>query len=649
MTTTKAYDKINRLTSINHANGANTLASYAYGYNAANQRTNVTYADDSFWTFGYDSLGQVNSGKRRSSSGSLFAGLQYEYEFDDIGNRSLTRSGGDTNGAGLRTANYSPNLLNQYTSRDIPPYVEVHGEAATNATVTVNNLPTARRGKRFRAEVPADNSAGMITESLTNIAVLKNAGPASQDIVDTQIGSVLVPASPETFTYDLDGNTLADGRWTNTWNGENRLIQIESHASVPDEYKRKLVFTYDHQGRRTSKKAYLWNSGNWLLNSDLTFLYDGWNLIAELTPTNTLIRSYQWGLDLSGTGQGAGGVGGVLFFTDHSDATTHAYAHDGNGNVTTLASAADSSISASYEYAPFGQTIKATGSKAATNPIRFSTKYEDEATELVYYGLRFYNPDSGRWLNRDRIMEEGGLNLNGFVENCPSSVIDPFGLAPHYVANAITHGQLRINAFDKTFPTSQTTEFRTWWSGTVLWKVRGGLRIVGPNNERTVRVYPTRASGRVRDSTVLVYQCRFGRFEYSRRRVTILRPYRMERPRMVPTITALVYNQHFRWTLYDQFRRPLPGWPMREWVNETLNTGFIDIGREDGGGTTEADGTITDTYNGTATSRSAVRVFTQLFRAGVNWHTTHLSTRWEISVTAGAAGHTIPRAVMYFF
>ena len=84
MTSTKAYDYANRLTSMSHADGQSAvLASYAYGYNAANQRTNVTHADSSSWTFGYDDLGQVSSGKKRNLNDLLFPDLQYEYDYDD--------------------------------------------------------------------------------------------------------------------------------------------------------------------------------------------------------------------------------------------------------------------------------------------------------------------------------------------------------------------------------------------------------------------------------------------------------------------------------------------------------------------------------------------------------------------------------------
>jgi RHS repeat-associated protein len=42
-----------------------------------------------------------------------------------------------------------------------------------------------------------------------------------------------------------------------------------------------------------------------------------------------------------------------------------------------------------------------------TNPFRFSTKYHDNETRLVYYGFRYYEPQTGRWLSRDPLGEPG--------------------------------------------------------------------------------------------------------------------------------------------------------------------------------------------------------------------------------------------------
>src|SRR6185503_9506434 len=115
-------------------------------------------------------------------------------------------------------------------------------------------------------------------------------------------------------------------------------------------------------------------SGSYVVTEDVKFISDGWRHLAELNATNnTLIHSYVWGLDLGGTLDAAGGVGGLLMV--NSVATgKHFYAYDGNGNVAALIKGTDGTISANYEYDPFGQTIRATGAMAAENLFGFSTK-----------------------------------------------------------------------------------------------------------------------------------------------------------------------------------------------------------------------------------------------------------------------------------
>ena len=54
---------------------------------------------------------------------------------NSIGNRKTTAAGGDSSGANLRSATYSANTLNQYTSRTVPGYVNLLGTANSNATV----------------------------------------------------------------------------------------------------------------------------------------------------------------------------------------------------------------------------------------------------------------------------------------------------------------------------------------------------------------------------------------------------------------------------------------------------------------------------------------------------------------------------------
>ena len=123
---------------------------------------------------------------------------------------------------------------------------------------------------------------------------------------------------------------------------------------------------------------------------------------------------YYWGKDLSGTLQGAGGVGGLLYET--IDGVIYIPCYDNNGNVTKYVDE-NGNIVASYTYDAFGVLIAKSGPLADVFRHRFSTKYYDAETGLYYYGYRFYHPALMRWLNRDPIEEDGGLNLYGFCGN----------------------------------------------------------------------------------------------------------------------------------------------------------------------------------------------------------------------------------------
>lgn len=353
--------------------------------------------------------------------------MQNEYEYDDIGNRISASWGGDTAGNNLRTENYSANSLNQYTGRTNPGYLHVLGEAKTNATVTVNFKSTFRSGTFFQSEL-AFNNAQALHASITNIAVLQDS--PNPDIVSTNNGAKLIPPAIEVFHYDLDGNMTSDGLWTNTWNGENRLVSMETSAAatsggVP---KRKLEFAYDPMGRRIQKTIYSWDTDHWDEDESHLFAYDGWSLLLDIDGNKAPKQTTVWGMDLSGSEQGAGGVGGLLFWSDTGTGTSHFAASDANGNVVGLSDSASATASATYEYDAFGKVLVMKGDFCDLFGWRFSSKYQDEVNGMLYFGFRFFNPDFGRWINRDPLEETGGNNIFSFVANKSPNNYEVLGL-----------------------------------------------------------------------------------------------------------------------------------------------------------------------------------------------------------------------------
>lgn len=308
---------------------------------------------------------------------------------------------------------------NQYTSRTVPGAVDVLGLAmGNNSSLTVNSATPWRKGEYFRKEVSVANSTVAVWQAIAVAATGET----------TVNGNVFVPKTPESYTYDDDGNLTQDGRWDYTWDAENRLVKLVSRSGAPSGSEKAVLFTYDAKSRRISKTVSNWVSGAWQLESTNRFLYDGWNLIAVLNAQQSTINSFTWGLDLSGTLQGAGGVGGLLMLTNSGNGA-HFCAYDGNGNVAALVKASDGTVSANYEYGPFGEALRVTGTMAKANPFRFSSKYQDEESDFLYYGYRSYNPSVGRWLSRDPIEELGGDNIYSHALNDPVLRFDSYGLS----------------------------------------------------------------------------------------------------------------------------------------------------------------------------------------------------------------------------
>jgi len=161
----------------------------------------------------------------------------------------------------------------------------------------------------------------------------------------------------------------------------------------------------------------------------IRYVYDGWNLIAEYTGA-TLEKSYFWGMDVSGSMQGAGGVGGLLSVKEGS--ATYYPTYDSNGNISEYLDVNGDDV-AHYEYDAFGNLATgSSGTKKDDFLHRFSTKPLDDETGLYYYGYRYYDPVTGRWPSRDPIGERGGMNLYEMVGNNAINWIDVLGLSVRF-------------------------------------------------------------------------------------------------------------------------------------------------------------------------------------------------------------------------
>ena len=367
-------------------------------------------------------------GENPADPSTKMPNLQFEYGYDNAGNRTSANQTGDSS----RVDSFAPDTgnLNRLASRDNRSVI-ASGTSGTGVAVQVKLdngtvVDADRQGSYWsKALTPANTAA----PDPTPVVITGNLSGA----VRTEARVAPVGLRSQVFTYDADGNLTGDGVWTYTWDAENRL----THAATTTAARNAgfpatdVSYAYDYLNRRTLKRA--------IVNGVETargYLSQGWTVIAEYDATGGtsiggIQRSYTWGLDLAGSLGDTGGVGGLLQLTAYDAGASYLPAYDAKGNVMALYDAATGTAAAIYEYSPFGELLRGDGAYAKLNPIRFGTEFSDDETGLIYYGQRYYAPALGRFIGKDPIEEAGGLNLHAFVGNDPINRFDVLGMGDH--------------------------------------------------------------------------------------------------------------------------------------------------------------------------------------------------------------------------
>ena len=419
------YDIPGRLVGIrsDRTSGSSVVAqisTHGYKLDDLGRRIRNTFQDGSYWEYGYNDRSEVTSATRKTSAGTVIPQMAASYDYDGIGNRLSSTS------PVLGNHTYTPNSLNQYASITTDNSRTAIGRAPADWNVEVDGVVAGRTGELYHRPVTAANGAAPVWK---DVVTRRDTGtPATT-------GHFWYAATPFTPVHDDDGNLTNDGRWSYVWNAENRLVQMEStpQAVTAGHPYTKVVNVFDWQGRRIAK--HVWKGGtpaSPVFASSTRWLYNGWNEVAEFSASSdtatalTRQNIFTWGLDLSGTLKGAGGVGGLLVQTAMASGVKEGASYDGNGNIVAWTKSTVSAPTARREYDAFGNTLVSEG--AWSSGFGFSTKRQDAETGLYYYGHRFYDPMTGRWTNKDPEGDRVVGSLYAMVGNQIINEVDLNGL-----------------------------------------------------------------------------------------------------------------------------------------------------------------------------------------------------------------------------
>ncbi|MBN1917557.1 MAG: RHS repeat-associated core domain-containing protein [Verrucomicrobia bacterium] len=428
------YDDLRRLVSIatTGLSANDIIVRYTYHYNNLGLRDSVTMHDGRTTEWAYDDVGRLIEEHFKSGGPSPETLLRYVYTYDAAGNRSSKKTDYDDNDSSFAaTATYTNNGYNQLTAVSGTPghgtKVNVTGTIPTawtladgDITVTPNSTPgnaveaEVRGGFFIARNVALQNGDNTLVASTSEDTLAGNS--LSSDTVEDV---ALDTSIDEDYTCDANGNLIVKSEengavlWTYSYDVQGWLVKVEGPDSFVEEY------TYDPIGRKISIET-TESTGT----TERCFVYDGGSIILETEKVGTspnehyeLANEHVRGASLGG------GIGGLLY-TRAADGSLGYFHYDGQGNVVSVTDESRTEV-AYYEYDAWGNVLTRCGSLA--NEFAFSTKQASLGSGLIDFGYRWYDPQTGRWTQRDPAGYVDGGNLYAFGLDSPPNSFDSWG------------------------------------------------------------------------------------------------------------------------------------------------------------------------------------------------------------------------------
>ena len=448
-TTTFAYDRANRLVSIDYADQTPDVA---FTYDAAGNRLSMsdgsgtesrTYdaldrvltvsRGQNVFSYAYDASGNVT---RRTHPGGVV-----DYAYDALDRLTSVTSGG-------RQTTYSYDAGSNLVQTVLPAQNGTVETRAYDRAGRLTDVSTQRGGAllaRFVSTLdPVGNPLSITrTGSLADIqtygydandrlvSVCFQAGACpgvsdpyvrwTYDEVGNRLSELrpgsstsyvydardrLVSAGPTSYAYDENGNEVAAGSRTFAYDLENRLRSTAQGVTT-------TMYAYDGDGVRlrasTGSQANRTTDFLWDVNGGLP------QIASERDGNGKLLRRY---------------VYGVRLISQTAGNSTSYFAYDGLGSVTDLTSATGGT-QWTWSYEPFGAVrtqTKAPGNQPATS-MRFAGEYLDP-TGLYHLRARQYDPAVGRFVQPDpagQSSNESVISGYAYAADRPTVLVDPSG------------------------------------------------------------------------------------------------------------------------------------------------------------------------------------------------------------------------------
>jgi RHS repeat-associated protein len=445
------YDKLDRIDRITFHGGS--VVDFTYDKDG-----NLTAVSDptGTTTLAYDGFGR-NTSKTSPGTG------QVRYEYDRNGNLTkFSDAGGDVvyayNQANLLaslkepgasnpvTFTYDENNRRRFMYLPTSPRVTVemrYDRSGRQTLVEARNDATAARLSSFSYSYTRNGADTSLRQSMTD---LSGTTTYSYDRLNRITGAT-GPGLTRSYAYDVNSN-----RTSKTENGATTSYTYNNADMLTSAGP--TTYSYDGNGNLTSSSSGWALSYNAINNQTTTITRPGGSALSPLryagqdqtervkASTTTFVHT-ALGVSSASTASGASAESGVgpdsvypasgtsAFYTrDNSGnliglrtgGARYYFLVDGLGSVVGLVNGSATKVN-SYSYDPYGKQLSAT--QQVANPWRYAAGFFDGSTGLTKFGARYYDPDLGRFTQRD----PSGRDLPYAYAGCdPVNNTDPTGL-----------------------------------------------------------------------------------------------------------------------------------------------------------------------------------------------------------------------------
>lgn len=423
-------------------------------YNARGQRSAVVYGNQVTTTYTYDTIFRLKNLHSVSNTGTVLQ--DYTYHYDAVNNvLSISRENIST----VFFNNQQVDPSSTYTYDSLYRLKEATGREhvgmgnsfqqslikQSQANIIPLNQPTSNgQALQNYTEIYQYDEGGNLTQIKHSGAAANTSWTRTHTISNTSnqlAQSVLGNGSvqPVTYSYDANGNMQSiEGTAKIIWNARNNIhtaIIVPRDTGSDAEY-----YVYDGTGQRVRKVFEQYNSDSVSI-TDVIYLGDyevRRTKTRSLSSGETTVND-DWRVIRFMDGQACAAVW-RYYVKDGERGTTldenqQRYQLQDHLNSSMLEVDTQGQIITYEEYYSFGGTALIAAESeidVSTKYYRYSFKELDSTTGLYYYGMRYYPPWLGRWLNPDPAGTIDGLNIYVFVKDNPIKYSDVGGMITNW-------------------------------------------------------------------------------------------------------------------------------------------------------------------------------------------------------------------------